>query len=145
MKKLLGTLLLTMTAVASANSVKIYSTWDYTAEITPRFEINADLGRAWLEVEVDSCGMDPDCDSDEVRVKVEGLKFNTELKQIELTQNGETFVCADVRTRGRGIFRSTRLRETGNCTFNKVIEIKNVDDGFYIKRRKYQTIFLETK
>lgn len=145
MKKLLGLVLLSMTTMASAQSIKVYSTWLYTADITTKFAINADLGRAWLELEVDNCGMDPDCDTDEVRVKVEGLSYNTELKQVEFSKDNKTVVCAIEKTRGRGIFRSTRLVETNECTFKNIEEVKMVDDGFFIKKRKYQTVFLEIK
>lgn len=145
MKKLLGIMLLTMTSIASANTIKIYSTWDYTARITPRFEINADLERAWLEIEVDSCGSDSDCESDEVRVKLDGLTYDAVSKQIIYNSENVSIVCAEERTRGRGIFRNTRMIETGNCTFENKFEIKMVDDGFFIKKKKYQTLYFKTK
>ena len=137
-------MLLIATLNASAESIKIHTTLDGWGKITPSFDINAKLGRAWVNLEIDDSPSDPDSSSYDERVKIEGLSYDVDTKEVIFTSvNGEITVCAKSRTRGRGIFRNTRIFKTNACKFKKGTEVRTIDDGYDIYKRKYQTITLE--
>jgi len=143
MKSLLLSMLLMASLSASAKSIELYSTWDTTADINPTFDINAELGRAWVNLEIDDSPSDLDSSSWDERIKVDGLSYDNDTKEIIYTdENGDVAVCANTRTRGRGIFRNTRLLSTKTCKFKKGTKVKMVDDGYHIRKRVYQTISL---
>jgi hypothetical protein len=143
MKSVLLSFLILITFNVSAKSIRVHKTLDGWGEITPSFDINAELGRAWVNLEIDDSPSDPDSDSYDKRVKVEGLSYDTKTKEIIYTsEDGLVTVCAETRTRGRGIFRSTRIKNTQACFFEEGKVVSSYDDGFYVRTRKYQTLTL---
>lgn len=143
MKSIIAILLLTTGLNASAEMIRLYSTWDTWGELTPSFEINAELGRAWVNIEIDSSPNDPDSSPWDERIKVDGLFYDQTTKEIVYSdEKGDEFVCAKTRTRGRGIFKNTRIVKTNTCTFKITKEVRSIDDGFHFTKRKYQVMNL---
>lgn len=142
MKSFILTALLLTSFTASATEIKIYSTWANWGQIDfMTFDINSSLNRAWVTMELDSSPSDPDSEPEELRIKVDGLTYDSETKEIIFTnENDIQTVCANMKTRGRGIFRNTRLRKTGNCKFKKSYEIRTRDDGYHVTKKRYQVI-----
>lgn len=144
MKKLLVLLLALASMSSFAQTIKLYQTMFTYARITETFELNKDLGRAWINLEVDT-SMDPDITPDDVRVKIEGLTYNTETKEVIYTSEGKLTVCAFEKTTRWSIFKNTRLVMTEDCEFKQRIITKMVDDGFEIKKRQYLIVELVIK
>lgn len=143
MKKILTTLLVFASVSASAKTIKLYSAWQgFADEINPEFVVNADLGRAWVNV-ITVHDWDEDTDEDDNFVKVEGLSYKQDTQEVIYADGNTEVVCAVYSTRGRGIFRSSRLRNSGNCKFIQTTETKSVDDGFYVRTKKYDVISLK--
>jgi hypothetical protein len=143
MKSLLLSVIILATFNVSAKSIRVHTTLDGWGDVSASFEINADLGRAWVNLEIDDAPSDPDSDSYDKRVKIEGLSYEVDTKEVIYTsENGIVTVCSQTRTRGRGIFRNTRMKNTQACFFEEGKEIRSHDDGFYVSTRKYQTLTL---
>lgn len=143
MKTLLAALLVLASVSASAKTIKLYSAWQgFADEINPEFMVNADLGRAWVNV-VTVHDWDEDTDENDHFVKVEGLSYNQDTQEVVYTDGNSEVVCAVYSTRGRGIFRSTRLRNSGDCKFVQTTEVRSVDDGYYVRTKKYDVVSLK--
>lgn len=107
------------------------------------FVINEKLGRAWIEVEVPSA--DPESLSDVYRTKVEGLFYDEAASAVVLEHEGEQVTCAEVKVRGRSIFRTVKIKQTRSCEFKGEWYKVSYDDGFEIKIVKRYRINLVTK
>ena len=106
------------------------------------FEVNRDLGRAWVTVKItEPRRRDEPRRMETHRTLVEGLAFDTERGVITLDHGGQQIECATAIERGRFIFRHTRITNT-NCSFRSQIVTKEIDTGFEIIRKKRLQVFL---
>lgn len=107
------------------------------------FAINADLGRAWVEVTFDA----PTTEDvhEVVRVRVPGLSYNAPLRTIVFQQNGSSFECARVETRGRGVFQREKIVPTGQCMLTHSYAHVPVDNGFEIENVRHFQVHLTTQ
>lgn len=143
MKNVLLLMMIFTATTAAAETIKVYSTWNQWAELTATFDTNPSLGRAWVNIEVDESPSDPDWDPTDHRVKVDGLYYNNEIDAVVYAnENGVETICAQTRTRGRGIFRRTNLVSTKSCKFKTSYEVRSVDDGYHVRKRKYKVLSL---
>lgn len=141
MKALLITLLTLTSLTASAKTVRLFSMWDgFADDIQPEFMVNAE--RAWVNV-VTVHEWDEEDDYNDNFIKVEGLSYNPNTKEVIYTEGNQEVVCAAYSARGRGIFRRTSLRNTNDCKFVVTKETRSVDDGFYVRTKKYEVVSLE--
>lgn len=139
MKTLILMTALIFATSAMASEKTIYKTWNLNAELSAQYQINPELGRAWVELEIDDSPSDPDWEPEEKRIKIEGLSYNAETKEIIFTDESEReTVCAVVKKKGRTIFRTTRIYKRKACKFKIGYITKMVDDGFYVKKKKYK-------
>jgi hypothetical protein len=142
MKSMLIALLTLASASSFAKTINLYTTWNTHAQITSKFDINADLGRAWVSLDINDSPNDSESMSEEKRIKVQGLSYDAQTNEVIYTSDGRNIVCAVAVTRGRGIFRNTTIKNSKDCSFKTIIETKMVDDGFNVRRQRYQTIQL---
>ena len=86
---------LLFSSVTFAAEIKIFDTVPYFnyGYVTSKFEINRDLGRAWVEIEVQSANMEEM--SDYYRQRVDGLSFDGE--KIVFEHEGQLIECATVK------------------------------------------------
>ena len=145
MKKMMAVALMGLSTLAFTKEIKLYSTLDGYAETSAKFEINSELGRAWVNLEIDEGPTDVDFETYELRVKVDGLSFNNENGSVIYTDGNKTTNCMVTTSRGRGLFKRTLLASTGNCKFTKKKMIKKYDNGFEIKTRSYIETYLTIK
>ena len=130
--KMLISLMLSLTAFSAlAGEIKIFDrpTYEFSqvSNIRPEFAINADLGRAWVNLRFDEVGDGP-AYYDE-RVQVEGLSYNSTTNQIILDAEGTQTVCANVKIN----FFGTHIKNTGKCTFAKKHYNVKVDNGYEVE------------
>jgi hypothetical protein len=101
MKNLILSLGLTFSSIAAADSVKIFEVANNGVpkhDVSTSFEINEELGRAWVSVSLSESWGD-DTTYNDTRVKVEGLSYDAETKSIVLNRHGETIVCGVIYNR----------------------------------------------
>lgn len=140
MKNFIFSLALTFSSIAAADSVKIFEIRNHgvpTHDVSANFEVNEELGRAWVNVTLADQRFD-DTSYDNYRVKVAGLSMNFEKTAIVLEQDGALIDCATVTPKSGVFGRKLIIRPTGLCTFEKKIAHEAVDNGFEI--RKFRTI-----
>jgi hypothetical protein len=141
--------LLTLLVLLSFNSFSaeilissIKSDADSTDYERARFVVNPQLGRAWVEADfVIDDWHEEELEYEDVRQRVKGLSFDKTSGDIVFTENGVTTVCATSYLRTR--IRTVRIiNRTGNCTFSERIEYITVDDGYYTKKVKMHSLYL---
>lgn len=130
MKKLIALLALMISTVALADSAVIFETKNHSNyDVVTTFEVNKELGRAWVNVSLAEYWGDS-THYDDRRVKIEGLSYDAATKSIVLERNGEKIVCGVIYNRRWVIDIGGSIRETKRCTFTvkkfKVTE----DNGF---------------
>lgn len=141
MKLLLTVALMTLALSASANSVVVYvassSEMNSQSDVVGEFEINRDLGRAWVEVTV--YPGDSESLAETRRVKVPGLSYNKVTRQIIFAKDGLQAVCANVKKR---IFNTYAIKKTGQCKLTREFYTEEVDNGYEIERMNFFKILL---
>ncbi len=145
MKQILIVLALVLSSVAAADSIKLYETrYDSSTDYTPEFQVNKDLGRAWVNVaEAESWG-DSIHYSDN-RVKVEGLSYNAADKTIVLERDGQLIVCAEIYNRRFVIDVGGSIRMKKPCSFSQKKVRVYVDNGFEIRTKTMLQVFLNVE
>lgn len=105
------------------------------------FEVNKEMGRAWVEVEMfDRAHGDAGAGSSWTRVKVQGLVFDEAQSAITLTHEGQVFECASVTRRWYG----TVIRPTG-CVLQTRKVKRTYDDGYNTYKREVFEVSLMIK
>lgn len=145
MKMILVAVSALMLSTAFAGEVKIFnkSIYEigYSRSITPSFVINEELGRAWVEVDV--ADQDPESMGSTYRVKVEGLSYDKNSSSVVIEHEGEVVTCAEMKSRGRSVFRTTYLKMSERCSFKGEWKTITYDDGFEIKKtQKYNIVLI---
>ena len=129
--------LLALSSVFASETIVLEKTNFYTNHaFSTSFEINAELGRAWVEVfSQNTTGPRRDVGfGNTQRVQVPGLSYAD--GEILYTKGEEVVVCATTEPRGRWIFRHTAILPTGNCEFEQEIVTEAYDDGFHVRNRR---------
>lgn len=131
MKTLIGLFLTFTTLSAFAGEITVLdrNLWSYTTTTSyaQEFDINPELGRAWITLKF-SDGSDGPVYNDE-RVKVEGLSFNPTTSQVQLDVDGVQIICANVKIRRF----STTIRPTGKCVIKQKQYSVKVDNGYEVE------------
>ena len=138
--------------VDSTDAVVEGPTSDWPVNITLgsyKFEVNAELGRARLDISYNS-DYQPTADDGgyygpgEDDVLVQGLTFDKTASQVVFkAEDGRTTNCANVEiTRNN---RKVRVKATGLCTLTSDITDETTDDGWEIKHRKVLNVYLNVQ
>jgi hypothetical protein len=131
MKKILA-LILSLTAFSAlAGEIKLYDRPTYetsqVSSIREEFEINPELGRAWVNMKFDEVGDGPVYYDQ--RVQVAGLSYNSTSNEILLDVDGTQIVCATVKINFFGV----RIKNSGKCNFVQKLYKVKVDNGYEIE------------
>lgn len=104
------------------------------------FAVDPALQRSWLEVSV----IDAVKESfDTHRVRVEGLSYDAEARQVVYEIGSRRWICADVVDRGWGVFRHQQVRPTGQCSLHSEYVERVIDNGFTVESRQYLEVHLQ--
>jgi hypothetical protein len=109
-----------------------------------RYELNAELGRAWIQIKTwdSECAGSEDCSPEgEVRAKVTGLSLNA---REEIVFEEKT-VCARVVRKRFGPFKRMKIVATGACSIRSEAGERVVDDGFFRRVEKTAKVFFVTQ
>jgi hypothetical protein len=139
---LILTLSLSLPAMADKILVKSFSQYELwgRGSASPAFQVNPELGRAWVEITVYKGE-----DSDEMRIKMDGLSYDHLTETINLDYQGKITTCAVNKLVGRSIFRQRIIKMTPACEFQGKWRDVTYDDGFEIKKTRRYDIFLVVK
>lgn len=144
MKSLVALLFLIFSAVTYSAEIKVFEipqdTW--TRYMKGEFEINRDMGRAWVSIEVASTpyGQNRDRSVRYFRQKVDGLTYDASINRIMLEYEGQLIECG--YQTGRYMFK--RIVNT-NCKLETRKVKKMVDDGYRTYKRDYLQLFIVTR
>jgi len=109
-------------------------------EVSANFAVNRELGRAWIEVQVETPYQGEEPSVGEVISKaVEGLYYDPARKQVLYRNGTETVVCAEDAT----FLWRTYLKNTGQCLLTPRSEQRQVDDGFNIRNQTVAKVVFE--
>lgn len=141
MKKLIATVLALTALNAFAAKIDIFETRNL-GTVTATYGINEDMGRAWVELDIDErMSADDSIGQDFEKVKVPGMSLVG--GSVVLEVEGQSVECAKVRP--VGIFRYRMAKPTKNCKVTTRIEKRLIDTGFETYTRKVQIVSIETK
>jgi hypothetical protein len=145
MKAFFLTLSLMTASFVQAGSIKIYEGYP-TKTVQASFRFNPDLGRAWVEVDLNSNVLN-DTEATGVpviKVKVPGLSYDTNTSSIVLASEGQLINCADVKVTGSKLFRKTKITND-RCSLSYKNTTVNIDDGFEVRKARRLQVFLNVE
>jgi hypothetical protein len=116
---------------------------DWNQKVSADFAANRELGRAWIDVQVEPINPVGDEPSEpEVTSKaVEGLYYDSARKQVLYRTATKTVVCAEDAT----FLWRTYLKKTGQCLVIPRIEQRKMDDGFNIRERTVAKVVFQAQ
>lgn len=138
--KLLVVLFAVMSSTLMAGEIKVMSLSESQARwgianIEQSFDINAELGRAWVNVSVYESMGETSMYSEDYRVKIEGMSFNAQTGSVNIDHEGQIVECAKLVSKGRWVFRHKKLQMSERCKFSQKWVTTTFDDGFEIQKR----------
>jgi len=141
-----GTLVtLSLAGVANAAQVIVFDKpFDGPSrQVGADFDVNRDLGRAWVDVVIrgDDTVADEPPQPDVVMVQVEGLYYDRTLKQVLYRTGSDTVVCAE----DVSFLWFTRLKNTGNCQLTASTDQRKSDDGFNVSDQAVAKVSLDVQ
>jgi hypothetical protein len=107
------------------------------AYVSAAFNVNRDLGRAWVEVSASPWVDNPQRDV-VARQMVKGLYYDPDRKAVIYWHKGQETVCAE----DWKFLLSTSLKTTGNCELQVAMKDKPVDDGYTNMKEQVTTVTL---
>lgn len=115
----------------------------WNREVSATFAANRELGRAWIDVQLQPTNpIGEELSVPQVVSKVvEGLYYDPARKQVLYRTATQTIVCAEDAT----FLWSTYLRNTGQCRLISRTEQRKVDDGFNIGEQTVAKVVLEAQ
>lgn len=133
---------LLLSSFANAEEIKIFESVNYRyQDARTNFEINKDLGRAWVNLGLEDRSFD-EISYDRHRIQVEGLSFDRETNMVLLERDGQIIECGKLQKLRWTPFKIMEVKPTGRCKF-VVKHVKlSVDDGFEIKKLPFIQVFL---
>lgn len=151
MKKLALSLCLLSFSAAYASESLVMEVPDsfWQSESRAKFEINKELGRAWVTLVTNENRGGSRRDrleryERETRQTVPGLSYDAASRSIVFDHEGALHECASVTPRGRFIFRYDKITPT-NCILKVKKAKKQYDDGYHIRKKDVIQVYLITK
>ncbi len=135
---------MSLTKVAEAGQITVFEAPldNWNQEVSAEFAANRELGRAWIDVQVESTNLGEELLAREVISRtVDGLYYDPNSKQILYRTPTGNIVCAEDST----FLWRTYLKSTGRCLLTPISELRKTDDGFKIRERTVAKVVFETQ
>ncbi len=113
-------------AAAATASQTVFEKPLHNESLAAHFDINRQLGRAWIDVELISNTPSEIPDSHVVPEALSGLYYDPVRRQVIYQTGTSGIVCAE----DSSFLGTTSLKETGQCQLRVSDETRRVDDGF---------------
>ena len=113
-----------------------------TSSIDANFEVNRELGRAWIEIQISDSGYSDNAPIVQVvRKSVEGLSYDQVTKRIVYTHGDRPVVCADEKA----FLFSKSYAPTAECPIVISFENRMLDDGFNVSNEVVWKVVFDPK
>lgn len=113
-------------AAAAPASQTVFEKQLHNERLAARFDVNRQLGRAWIDVELISNTPGEIPESHVVSEALKGLFYDPVRRQVIYRTGTSGIVCAE----DSSFLGTTSLKETGQCQLRVSTETRKVDDGF---------------
>ncbi len=109
--------------------------------VATRFEVDPKLGRAWIDIDLTDSRFEAEASFSPrtVMKKVDGLYYDSGLKQVLYRLGDHAIVCAE---EARFLFM-TVMKATGKCPLLVSSAERSVDDGFHLSQQNFVTVSLD--
>ncbi len=107
--------------------------------VAATFEVDSKLGRAWIDIELTDSRFEASISDGTVMKKVEGLYYDSGLKQVLYRQGDHPIVCAQ----GTTFLGTIVMKTTGKCPLLVSSEERTVDDGFHLRKQNFVKVTLD--
>lgn len=142
MKTLLVSIVLLSVSLTQAMEIKVgsYNKAKYV-KISPSFNFNSELGRAWVEVDATVASSDPESlpEVDTYKHKIPGLRFDSKSLSVVYKSAEQSQVTCSTAKKAK----QSSLKMTSSCKFVLKDETVLVDDGYYLQKVDYHTVYLQ--
>jgi hypothetical protein len=113
-----------------------------TSSIDAKFEVNRELGRAWIEIQIIDSGISEAASIVElIRKPVEGLTFDNTTKTVVYTRGEHSVVCANEKA----LLFSKSYAPTAECPIVISFENQMLDDGFNVSNEVVWKVVFDPK
>src|SRR5262245_25218900 len=113
-----------------------------TASIVAEFDVNRELGRAWIRVQIFDAGTSEAPSLPEVTfAPISGLYFDTATNRILYDDGSHAVVCADEKS----LLFLKYLKPTGNCAVRIYSQSQTIDDGFELSTQTVERVVFEPR
>jgi hypothetical protein len=148
MKKYLLICSLLMNCLAHSTEIKFAEfKADEVYDHSSTFNFNSELGRAWVETNIQDHYNDPEAShfGTTYRFIVKGLSYDNTKKEVIYT-NAKNVVSVCVAPVSKKYNpKKFVMKETKNCTFVTKKIKRQVDDGYYVQEVEYLELYLQIK
>jgi len=129
--------------VANAEQVIVYEAAGGSSQrVSASFAVNRELGRAWVDVQVQSSASSSEPAFDPpIEKQVDGLYYDSARKQVLYRSATGPIVCAEDAT----ALWATYLKSTGNCRLIPVTEQRKIDDGFDVREQTVARVVFDVQ
>lgn len=129
--------------VANAEQVIVYEAVGGSSQlVSASFAVNRELGRAWIDVQVQSRARSSEPAFDPpIEKQVDGLYYDSARKQVLYRTGTGPIVCAEDAT----ALWATYLKSTGNCRLIPITEQRKIDDGFDVREQTVARVVFDVR
>ena len=111
-------------------------------DIAAHFDVDRDLGRAWIDVVITHPETEPAAEAPEVvRRALDGLYYDPARKQVIYRNGAEGIVCAE----DSNFLWVKSLKDTGQCELRPSSETRRIDDGFRVEEKNVGKVVFEAR
>jgi len=129
--------------VANGEQVMVYESVGGSSQlVSASLAVNRELGRAWVDVQVQSgaTSSEPAFDPP-IEKQVDGLYYDSARKQVLYRTATGPIVCAEDET----ALWATYLKSTGNCRLIPITEQRKIDDGFDVREQTVARVVFDVQ
>src|SRR5215471_19075595 len=124
--------------VANAEQVIVYEAVGGSSQlVSASFAVNRELGRAWVNVQLQSSPSSEPAFDPPIEKHVDGLYYDSARKQVLYQTATGPIVCAEDR--------ATYLKSTGNCRLIPITEQRKIDDGFDVREQTVARVVFDVQ
>lgn len=115
------------------------TTTDDPYSVNAKFVVNDELGRAWVEVEIDGGYVDADLHREEVflKRKLPGLSYEASSNRVLYRPPGAKAAIVCGAFSPGNLFKSAVVHPTGHCPLMTKVEKRPYDDGYHVQQKAF--------
>jgi len=128
--------------VANGEQVMVYESVGGSSQlVSASFAVNRELGRAWVNVQLQSGPSSEPAFDPPIEKQVDGLYYDSARKQVLYRTATGPIVCAEDAT----ALWATYLKSTGNCRLIPITEQRKIDDGFDVREQTVARVVFDVQ